>query len=51
MTIFTRWMLCFKHDGQPFGELHIHKSSAEKELLKQKNTNKFLIKEFAMVAK
>jgi hypothetical protein len=51
MTVYTRWVLCYKHDGQPFGELHIHKASAEKELLKHKNPNKFLIKEFAMASK
>ena len=50
MTIYTRWVLCFKHDGSPFGELYVHKSHAEKELLKQKNPNKFLVKEFAMAS-
>lgn len=51
MTIYTRWLICHKHDSSPLGELYIHKSHAEKELLKQKNQNKFLIKEFSIVSK
>jgi hypothetical protein len=48
MNIYTRWAICYKHDGSPFGELYVHKSHAEKELLKTKNQNKFLIKQFQL---